>query len=96
MLVRRLLAIISAVASFLLVGASAALATSGADYPPTVGGTGTEVEGTVVPNTDVSNSGGGLPHTGFEVGLLVLALILVAVGIALVVSTRRRQRVIAI
>jgi hypothetical protein len=96
MLVRRLAALAASILSFLFVSATAALATSGPDYPPSVGGTGTEVEGTVVPSSDVANSGAGLPHTGFEVGLLVTALVLVALGVALVVSTRRRQRVMAI
>jgi membrane anchored protein len=95
-LVRRLAALVSSVLTFLVVGATAALANSGADYPPSVGGTGTEVEGTVIPNSDVANSGGGLPHTGFEVGLLVTALVLVALGAVLVVASRRRQRVLAL
>lgn len=90
MLIRRSTAFVASVFALVLMTAASALATSGPSYPPGVGGNDTGVQGSTVGNGVIGNSGGGLPRTGFETGLLVGAAALLVFGVALLVLSRRR------
>jgi hypothetical protein len=91
MLIRRIAALLASLFALALVTVTPALATSGPDYPPGVGGNDTGVQGTNV-GREVGNNVGGLPHTGFEVGLMWTALAFVVLGVVLLAVSRRRAR----
>jgi LPXTG-motif cell wall-anchored protein len=100
--IRRVSALFVAVITVGLSIATASVAWAGvgtATYPPAVQGDDTAVEGTKV-GSSVSGTlsdnssgglGGGLPHTGFEAGLMWTAIALVVLGLALLVVSRRRR-----
>jgi LPXTG-motif cell wall-anchored protein len=70
-----------------VLGTSTSVPTSGATSSPD-----TAVLGTKVGNNAANNASGGLPHTGFEVGLLWSAVALLVIGLALLIVSRRRRQ----
>jgi LPXTG-motif cell wall-anchored protein len=70
-----------------VLGTSTSVPTSGATSSPD-----TAVLGTKVGNNAANNASGGLPHTGFEAGLLWSAVALLVIGLALLIVSRRRRQ----
>jgi len=83
-MIRRMTTLLAAVIATVLGFATAAVADP-AVYPPSVQGTGTEVKDVKV------GSGSGLAETGFDNTLALAAIALLAVGIVLLVVSRRRS-----
>ena len=79
-MIRRMTTLFAAVIVSVLGFSTAAVA---ANYPPSVQGTGTEVKGVKV--------GAGLAGTGFDNTLILAAVALLAVGLVLLVMSRRRR-----
>jgi LPXTG-motif cell wall-anchored protein len=70
-----------------VLGTSTSAPTTGATSSPD-----TAVLGTKVGNSSANNASGGLPHTGFEAGLLWSAVALLVIGLALLIVSRRRRQ----
>jgi hypothetical protein len=87
---KRMTAALVAMLTTLFVAVGAALpaySATGPNYPPSPGAT-TEVKGV---SSGVSGvQGSGMPHTGFDMSSLWWTLALLALGVALVVVSRRR------
>ena len=91
MIFRRASALFAVVFAMAVVSITPALA---ADYPPGLQGTAVEVAGTKTGGVGSGSTGvaaSGLPNTGFDGVLLWGALAILALGVALVVATRRRS-----